>query len=166
MGLMNQRKTLVRPNLPFTVTDKMPSGYTTRDVADPSQIKKNKQSMADLKLRRLTELNNRLREDLERDRIPVSQAAKRSVAIMEQHSEHNYGTHSDIFITALSHIRIPPRTSWFRLFGALWTRRTTHMRQPRVGDAVRSCRTAMHEVVKAFMGIGIIYLSYASTVAL
>jgi GGL domain len=35
--------------------------------------------MADLKLRRLTELNNRLREDLERDRIPVSQAAKRSV---------------------------------------------------------------------------------------
>lgn len=33
--------------------------------------------MADLKLRRLTELNNRLREDLERERIPVSQAAKR-----------------------------------------------------------------------------------------
>ncbi|EPE36086.1 Transducin (heterotrimeric G protein), gamma chain [Glarea lozoyensis ATCC 20868] len=54
----------------------MPSGYSSRDVGDPSQIKKNKQSMADLKLRRLTELNNRLREDLERDRIPVSQAAK------------------------------------------------------------------------------------------
>jgi guanine nucleotide-binding protein subunit gamma len=51
--------------------------YTSRDVGDPSQIKKNKQSMADLKLRRLTELNARLREDLERDRIPVSQAAKR-----------------------------------------------------------------------------------------
>ncbi len=51
--------------------------YTSRDVGDPSQIKKNKQSMADLKLRRLTELNNRLREDLERERIPVSQAAKR-----------------------------------------------------------------------------------------
>lgn len=32
--------------------------------------------MADLKLRRLTELNARLREDLERERIPVSQAAK------------------------------------------------------------------------------------------
>lgn len=32
--------------------------------------------MADLKLRRLTELNNRLREDLERERIPVSIAAK------------------------------------------------------------------------------------------
>lgn len=52
-------------------------GYASRDAADPSQIKKNKQSMADLKLRRLTELNNRLREDLERERIPVSQAARR-----------------------------------------------------------------------------------------
>lgn len=56
--------------------DKMPQ-YTSRDVGDPTQIKKNKQSMADLKLRRLTELNNRLREDLERERIPVSQASKR-----------------------------------------------------------------------------------------
>ena len=35
--------------------------------------------MADLKLRRLIELNNRLREDLERERIPVSQASKRFV---------------------------------------------------------------------------------------
>ena len=51
--------------------------YTSRDVGDPSQIKKNKQSMADLKLRRLTELNNRLREDLERERIPISTASKR-----------------------------------------------------------------------------------------
>ena len=50
--------------------------YTSRDVGDPSQIKKTKQSMADLKLRRLTELNNRLREDLDRERIPVSSAAK------------------------------------------------------------------------------------------
>ncbi|KAI9166709.1 guanine nucleotide-binding protein gamma subunit [Paramyrothecium foliicola] len=50
--------------------------YTTRDGGDPSQIKKNKQSMADLKLRRLTELNSRLREDLDRERIPVSTAAK------------------------------------------------------------------------------------------
>jgi guanine nucleotide-binding protein subunit gamma len=53
----------------------MPSGYASRE--DPGQMKKNKQSMADLKLRRLTELNSRLREDLERERIPVSQAAKR-----------------------------------------------------------------------------------------
>lgn len=51
--------------------------YTSREVGDPTSIKKNKQSMADLKLRRLTELNARLREDLERERIPVSQAAKR-----------------------------------------------------------------------------------------
>ncbi|KAL2164633.1 hypothetical protein VTH06DRAFT_3850 [Thermothelomyces fergusii] len=54
--------------------------YTSRDVGDPSQIKKTKQSMADLKLRRLTELNSRLREDLERERIPVSQAAKSIIA--------------------------------------------------------------------------------------
>lgn len=60
----------------FSALNKMPQ-YTSRDVGDPSQIKKNKQSMADLKLRRLTELNSRLREDLERERIPVSQAAKR-----------------------------------------------------------------------------------------
>jgi len=53
----------------------MPSGYSSRE--DPGQMKKNKQSMADLKLRRLTELNTRLREDLERERIPVSQAARR-----------------------------------------------------------------------------------------
>ncbi|KAK0389255.1 hypothetical protein NLU13_2830 [Sarocladium strictum] len=54
--------------------------YTSRDMGDPSQIKKNKQSMADLKLRRLTELNNRLREDLERERIPVSTASKSIIA--------------------------------------------------------------------------------------
>lgn len=59
-----------------SVSTNMPQ-YTSRDVGDPTQIKKNKQSMADLKLRRLTELNNRLREDLERERIPVSQASKR-----------------------------------------------------------------------------------------
>lgn len=53
----------------------MPSGYSTRE--DASQMKKNKQSMADLKLRRLTELNARLREDLDRDRCTVSDAAKR-----------------------------------------------------------------------------------------
>ena len=61
-----------RPSQPHRM---MPQ-YTSRDVGDPSQIKKTKQSMADLKLRRLTELNNRLREDLERERIPVSSAAK------------------------------------------------------------------------------------------
>ncbi|KAA8568393.1 hypothetical protein EYC84_007427 [Monilinia fructicola] len=36
------------------------------------------------KLRRLTELNNRLREDLERERIPVSQAAKSIIQYTSQ----------------------------------------------------------------------------------
>jgi guanine nucleotide-binding protein subunit gamma len=54
--------------------------YTSRDGGDPSQIRKNKQSMADLKLRRLTELNSRLREDLDRERIPVSGASKSIIA--------------------------------------------------------------------------------------
>lgn len=57
---------------------KMPQ-YTSRDGGD-SSAKKTKQSMADLKLRRLTELNNRLREDLDRERIPVSQASKSIIA--------------------------------------------------------------------------------------
>ncbi|KAK1756186.1 GGL domain-containing protein [Echria macrotheca] len=77
-GLSPSRKTKrlsQTPRSPHT----MPQ-YTSRDVGDPSQIKKNKQSMADLKLRRLTELNNRLREDLERERIPVSQASKSIIA--------------------------------------------------------------------------------------
>ncbi len=38
-------------------------------------VRSKKQSMAELKLRRLTELNVRLKEDLERRRIPVSEAA-------------------------------------------------------------------------------------------
>jgi len=38
-----------------------------------------KQSMAELKLRRLQELVARLREDLERRRIPVSEAANECV---------------------------------------------------------------------------------------
>src|SRR6187551_3204587 len=56
-------------------TSNMPQ-FTSRDVADSTQ-RRNKQSMADLKLRRLTELNTRLREDLDRERIPVSQASNR-----------------------------------------------------------------------------------------
>ena len=55
---------------------KMPQ-YMTREGGDPTQIKRSKQGMADLKLRRLMELNNRLREDLDRERIPVSTASKR-----------------------------------------------------------------------------------------
>ncbi|KAK4092548.1 hypothetical protein Purlil1_3169 [Purpureocillium lilacinum] len=71
LSLRSQRHKPPPPSMPQ---------YTSRDVGDPSQIKKNKQSMADLKLRRLTELNNRLREDLERERIPVSTAAKSIIA--------------------------------------------------------------------------------------
>jgi guanine nucleotide-binding protein subunit gamma, fungi len=65
--------------------------YTSRDVGDPSQVRRTKQSMADLKLRRLTELNSRLREDLDRERIPVSQASKRFVQLpVFQHCHHHW----------------------------------------------------------------------------
>lgn len=43
--------------------------------------KTKKQSMAELKLRRLTELNQRLQEDLNRRRIPVSEAAMEYVLV-------------------------------------------------------------------------------------
>jgi guanine nucleotide-binding protein subunit gamma, fungi len=55
----------------------MPAAYDARGVGDVVQIRSKKQSMADLKLRRLTELNLRLKEDLERPRIKVSVAAER-----------------------------------------------------------------------------------------
>ncbi|KAF2838013.1 hypothetical protein M501DRAFT_936829 [Patellaria atrata CBS 101060] len=50
----------------------MSTPYEIRSTGDG---KSKKQSMAELKLRRLTELNSRLKEDLERRRIPVSEAA-------------------------------------------------------------------------------------------
>jgi guanine nucleotide-binding protein subunit gamma len=59
----------------------MPAMMATMMAAAPYEIrtggdgKSKKQSMAELKLRRLTELNQRLREDLDRRRIPVSEAA-------------------------------------------------------------------------------------------
>ena len=49
------------------------------DPRPPGDSKTKQKSMAELKLRRLTELNNRLREDLDRRRIPVSDAAQESV---------------------------------------------------------------------------------------
>ena len=52
----------------------MPAAYASRDGGD---AKSKKQSMADLKLRRLQELNSRLKEDLERPRIKVSEASMR-----------------------------------------------------------------------------------------
>ncbi|KAF7510738.1 Guanine nucleotide-binding protein subunit gamma [Endocarpon pusillum] len=51
----------------------MPTSYEIRAGGDG---KNKKQSMADLKLRRLNELNLRLREDLDRPRVTVAQASK------------------------------------------------------------------------------------------
>ncbi|WPG97444.1 Hypothetical protein R9X50_00021900 [Acrodontium crateriforme] len=46
--------------------------------------KSKKQSMAELKLRRLTELNQRLQEDLNRRRIPVSEASMDLIAYTDR----------------------------------------------------------------------------------
>jgi guanine nucleotide-binding protein subunit gamma, fungi len=54
----------------------MPASYEIRAGGDG---KNKKQSMADLKLRRLNELNLRLKEDLDRPRVTVAQASKESV---------------------------------------------------------------------------------------
>ena len=60
-------------------------------MSSPYEIRSNdngkskKQSMAELKLRRLTELNQRLQEDLNRRRIPVSEAALECVSCCGQH---------------------------------------------------------------------------------
>lgn len=48
--------------------------------------KSKKQSMAELKLRRLNELNIRLKEDLDRRRIPVSEAANECVYLLPRPS--------------------------------------------------------------------------------
>ena len=64
----------------FTVTPSspnlqiMPSAYAVKDGGD---ARSKKQSMADLKLRRLQELNTRLKEDLERPRVKVAEASTR-----------------------------------------------------------------------------------------
>jgi hypothetical protein len=50
----------------------MPAAYALRDGGDG---KNKKQSMADLKLRRLNELNLRLKEDLDRPRVKVAEAS-------------------------------------------------------------------------------------------
>jgi hypothetical protein len=50
----------------------MPAAYAVRDGGD---AKSKKQSMADLKLRRLQELNSRLKEDLDRPRVKVAEAS-------------------------------------------------------------------------------------------
>lgn len=55
----------------------MSSPYDSRGGGDG---RNRKQSMAELKLRRLQELNARLKEDLERRRIPVSEASNEYVS--------------------------------------------------------------------------------------
>ncbi|KIW08914.1 uncharacterized protein PV09_00833 [Verruconis gallopava] len=58
----------------------MAGGYDMR-AADG---RNRKQNMAELKLRRLQELNMRLKEDLERRRIPVSEAANDLIGFTEK----------------------------------------------------------------------------------
>lgn len=57
----------------------MPTSHEIRAGGDP---RNKKQSMADLKLRRLNELNLRLKEDLDRPRVTVAQASKESVSAL------------------------------------------------------------------------------------
>ncbi len=59
----------------------MSPAYAIRAGGDPVHIRNKKQSMADLKLRRLTELNLRLREDLDRPRVKLSEAAMGCVIV-------------------------------------------------------------------------------------
>ena len=54
---------------------------TPYEIRTNDNGKSKKQSMAELKLRRLTELNQRLQEDLNRRRIPVSEAAMEYVQL-------------------------------------------------------------------------------------
>lgn len=54
---------------------------TPYEIRTNDNGKTKKQSMAELKLRRLTELNQRLQEDLNRRRIPVSEAAMEYVLV-------------------------------------------------------------------------------------
>jgi hypothetical protein len=68
---LEERNNLLGPGHTFHPLD-MPTAYALRDGGD---AKNKKQSMADLKLRRLNELNLRLKEDLDRPRIKVAEAS-------------------------------------------------------------------------------------------
>jgi hypothetical protein len=68
---IEERNQLLGPGHTFHPLD-MPAAYALRDGGD---AKNKKQSMADLKLRRLNELNLRLKEDLDRPRIKVAEAS-------------------------------------------------------------------------------------------
>lgn len=64
----------------------MPPAYAVKDGGD---ARSKKQSMADLKLRRLQELNTRLKEDLERPRVKVAEASNR-YSLSYQCAGHNH----------------------------------------------------------------------------
>lgn len=70
--------------------------------------KSKKQSMAELKLRRLTELNQRLREDLDRRRIPVSEAALEYVTTLTEQTT----TMVNAPAVSLHSQTRSPRTGW------------------------------------------------------
>ena len=70
----NQASSSTAPTFNLNTSDDMPAAYAVRDGGD---AKSKKQSMADLKLRRLQELNSRLKEDLERPRVKVAEASMR-----------------------------------------------------------------------------------------
>ncbi|KAI9724900.1 MAG: hypothetical protein M1812_000176 [Candelaria pacifica] len=55
--------------------------YEPRALTESAQGKSKKQTMNDLKLRRLNELNLRLKEDLDRPRIRISEASKDKYAL-------------------------------------------------------------------------------------
>ncbi|GAB7354417.1 hypothetical protein MBLNU459_g4909t1 [Dothideomycetes sp. NU459] len=60
----------------------MSAPYEIRTNDDGQNSKK--QSMAELKLRRLNELNQRLQEDLNRRRIPISEASMDLIAFTDK----------------------------------------------------------------------------------
>jgi hypothetical protein len=133
----------------------MPAAYATRDGGD---AKSKKQSMADLKLRRLQELNSRLKEDLERPRSKVSDAAMR------------YGQPyilGPLDVTLKSRLTLPaallttatqPATIWCHRSGDKSTKRrirTTHRAVPQTRAAVQSCSLEHFTNHQALANIGV-----------
>ena len=93
-------------------------------MSAPYEIRQNdtgkskKQSMAELKLRRLTELNQRLQEDLNRRRIPVSEAAIEYVLrLIKPPSNQSFG--ANIRLASLHSRTKSRKTLWFLVAGAL-----------------------------------------------
>ena len=72
-----------------------------------------KQSMSELKLRRLVEHNQRLMEDLSRPRINVSEASARCVFYTSCGSGGRKLTETSYLLTVLSVIARPRRITWY-----------------------------------------------------